>query len=372
MFSFLIKNALLYDPVKVGIRDILVSEGRIAAIAPDLDISWPGLETFDAGGASLVPGFIDEHVHVTGGGGEGGQQTRAPELRVEEAVSCGDTTVVGVLGADTVSRSVVSLLAKVRALQNEGISAWMWTSNYAYPPTSLTGSVKLDLYSIPECLGVKIAMAECRASFISLEEMMRLAAEAWEGGRLAGKRGILHVHVGTLGGAFGMFEQAVKRGLPIEHFLPTHCARDFDAAVAFAKAGGRVDFTTDRPTEAAQAVLRALDRGVKGDRISLSTDGHGALPVYDERGALKALDTLDIGNNLRAFKLLARELGLEQALPFITSNVSDTLMIPKGRVRVGWDADFCILDDSYEPVSVVARGRFVKKDGVVTVKGLYS
>lgn len=372
MASYLIKNADLYAPEHIGLRDILVAEGRIAAVALDLDFDFPGLEKVDAGGATVTPGFIDQHVHVTGGGGEGGQQTCAPGLRIEEAAECGDTTVVGVLGADTVARSVTGLLAKVRALQNEGISAWMWTSNYAYPPVSLTESPRLDLYAIPECLGIKVAMAEARGSFMTEDEMVRLVSEAWAGGRLAGKRGILHVHVGTLGGAFGMFLEAVKKGIPIEHFLPTHCARDLDAAIAFGLAGGRIDFTTDVPERAVDCVLEALRKGVPLERMSFTTDGYGALPVYDETGALKALETLDIRNNLRALKLLADSLGLERALPLATSNVASTLMIPKGRVRVGWDADLCFLDKSLAPVSVMAKGRFLKRDGEVIVHGLYS
>lgn len=372
MTSYLIKNADVYAPEHLGINDVLVAEGRVAAVAPGLDVSFPGLETVDAEGEALVPGFIDQHVHVTGGGGEGGQQTCAPGLRIEEAADCGDTTVVGVLGADTVARSVVGLLAKIRALRNEGISTWMWTSNYAYPPVSLTESVRLDLYSIPECLGVKVAMADARSSFMTEEEMIRLVSEAWAGGRLAGKRGILHVHVGTLGGAFGMFMNAVRKGIPIDHFLPTHCARDFDAAVAFAKEGGRIDFTTDIPENAVSCVLKALEEGVPEKKISLTTDGHGALPVYDEAGRLAGLETLDIRNNLRAFKSLAGTLGLEKALPFVTSNVSDTLLIPKGRIRTGWDADFCFLGDGFEPVSVMANGRFIKRGGKVLAKGLYS
>ena len=157
---------------------------------------------------------------------------------------------------------MVSLLAKIRGLRREGLSTWMWTSNYAYPPTTLTGSVKLDLYTIPECLGVKVAMADTRASFMTMEEMMRLVSEIRLGGRLAGKRGFLHIHLGTLGGAFGMFMDAVKRGIPIEHFRPTHCARDLDAAIEFGRAGGMLDFTTDEPEKAADAVLKAISEGV--------------------------------------------------------------------------------------------------------------
>ena len=348
MASFLFQRAELYAPDYRGVKDILVVEGRIAAIGDSLDPGIPGLQKIDMSGAKALPGFIDQHVHVTGGGGEGGEHTRAPELSVEEAAECGDTTVVGVLGADVISRPVVSLLAKIRGLRREGLSTWMWTSNYAYPPTTLTGSVKLDLYTIPECLGVKVAMADTRASFMTMEELMRLVSEIRLGGRLAGKRGFRHIHLGTLGGAFGMFMDAVKRGIPM------------------------LDFTTDEPEKAADAVLKAISGGVPEDRITLSTDGHGALPVYAEDGTLQGLQTLDIRNNFRAWKILAHEIGIRRALPFLTSNVADSLLIPKGRLETGRDADLCFLRSNGELTDVMSRGVFLKREGKVTVRGTYS
>ena len=129
MASFLFQRAELYAPDYRGVKDILVVEGRIAAIGDSLDPGIPGLQKIDMSGAKALPGFIDQHVHVTGGGGEGGEHTRAPELSVEEAAECGDTTVVGVLGADVISRPVVSLLAKIRGLRREGLSTWMWTGS---------------------------------------------------------------------------------------------------------------------------------------------------------------------------------------------------------------------------------------------------
>ena len=96
---------------------------------------------------------------------------------LSELIKVGTTCVVGVLGTDFVSRSVENLLAKIRGLKEEGVSAWMYTSNYRYPPTTLTGAVSRDMYFVPEILGCKIALGDHRSSFPDLQSVLSLLAE---------------------------------------------------------------------------------------------------------------------------------------------------------------------------------------------------
>ena len=148
----LIKNAEVFAPEKLGRRDIFIAGGRIVAMEESLEgLSVPGLETIDACGAIVTPGLIDQHIHVTGGGGEGGWKSRCPELVFSELVKAGVTTFLGVSGTDSMSRSIENLLAKVRGLKQEGASGWMWTSNYSYPVTTITDSVKTELFKNPVC-----------------------------------------------------------------------------------------------------------------------------------------------------------------------------------------------------------------------------
>lgn len=59
-------------------RDILIAGGKIIAVEPHLEnVNIPGMETVDAAGRRVTPGLIDQHIHVTGGGGEGGWQAAA-------------------------------------------------------------------------------------------------------------------------------------------------------------------------------------------------------------------------------------------------------------------------------------------------------
>ena len=189
--AVLIRNADLYAPEHVGMRDILIAGGKIIAVEPHLEnVNIPGMETVDAAGRRVTPGLIDQHIHVTGGGGEGGWASRCPELNFSSLVKGGVTSFMGVSGTDSMSRSIENLLAKVRGLTVEGASGWMWTSNYAYPPATITGSVKGDLFAIPECLGVKIAMGDHRSSFPTDQEVLRLLSEIRVAGMLTGKTAV--------------------------------------------------------------------------------------------------------------------------------------------------------------------------------------
>lgn len=62
--KLILKNGRVIDPAN-GIdmtADVLVVDGRIAAVGPDLDAS--GADEFDATGLIVAPGFIDMHVHL--------------------------------------------------------------------------------------------------------------------------------------------------------------------------------------------------------------------------------------------------------------------------------------------------------------------
>ena len=222
---YLIKGANVFTPKFLGKKDVLILEEKIAAIEDDLSqVSLPNLEVIEAKGLNLTPGFMDQHVHITGGGGEGGPETRCPELQISELILCGTTSVVGVLGTDGLSRTPSSVLAKSRALKREGISAWMHTSSYLLPPQTLTGSVKGDLYCVPEVLGVKIALGDHRSSFPTAEKLLKVLTDIRVSAMLAGKIGFLHIHLGDVPGAFNLLEEIVDRGFPIKHIRPMHVA----------------------------------------------------------------------------------------------------------------------------------------------------
>ncbi|CAF1596304.1 unnamed protein product, partial [Rotaria sordida] len=68
----------------------------------------------------IIPGLIDVHVHAIGGGGEQGPYSRTPESRLSHLINGGLTTIVGILGTDGMTRSLSSLLQKMKSLEHDG------------------------------------------------------------------------------------------------------------------------------------------------------------------------------------------------------------------------------------------------------------
>lgn len=378
--ALLIKNAHVYAPADLGKKDVLMVGENVVAIGEDLPAWLPDTEVIDAKGQIMTPGFFDQHIHVTGGGGEGGPVSRTPEIMLSELVACGTTSLVGVSGTDFVTRSIENLLAKVRALKTEGVSAWMYTSNYKYPPTTMSGSVSQDMFLVPECLGVKIALGDHRSSFPTLDEVLALLAEIRVGGMIAGKTGFLHIHTGNIPGSFDMYKEIVARGFPIKHIRPTHCGRIrhvFDAAVEFAKAGGYIDITTGASCcfeHPAQAVVAAIEAGVDPTHITLSTDGHGSVPRFNEKGEMVGLGVGGVAGNLTEVKRLITEHGMpiEKAITFISSNVGQALgLAGQGVIEVGGCANACLFNDSLELTTVVSRNRVMMRNGEIVLKGTF-
>ena len=378
MHPILIKNADVYAPEHLGTRDIFLAGGKIVAMAEKLDVTLPDLEVIDAAGYIVAPGLVDQHIHITGGGGEGGWHSRCPELVFSELVKAGVTTFLGVSGTDSMTRSVENLLAKVRGLKNEGASGWMWTSNYAYPVTTITKDVRTDMLAIPEVLGVKIALGDHRSSFPNQHEIMQILADIRVSGMLTGKTGFLHVHLGDFPYSFDIFDECVAQGMPIKHIRPTHVARHpevFRRACEFAKKGGFIDITTGGGNymgSAADAVRAALAADVPFDRITLSSDGHGSMPRFNEAGEMVGLGIGSIMCDIETLRELKDDLGVEKALTPMTKTVAGALGLEtKGGIAVGKDADILFLTKDLDIDWVFMMGKVAMRKGEVVMKGAF-
>ncbi|MBK6464742.1 MAG: beta-aspartyl-peptidase [Myxococcales bacterium] len=379
----LLRNATLYDPEARGVVDLLVGAGSVLAVGASLDALPAALcATVDLAGARVVPGLLDPHVHLTGGGGESGPSSRVPRVEKSALVRAGVTTCVGVLGTDGTTRTVAELVATTLALREEGLSAYCWTGSYEVPVVTLTGSLRRDVVFVDPVLGAgEIAISDHRSSQPTLEELARLAADCHVAGLMSGKAGVLHLHLGD--GARGLApvrELLDTTELPPRVFYPTHVNRKrrlFDEAVALARRGCTVDVTAfpvedgEDAYSAADAVARYFASGAPRDKLTVSSDGGGCLPTYDAQGTLLAMDvgrSAALGETLA--ELLASGLPLDEALPPFTSNISTLLRLSrKGHLRPGADADLLVLDDTHRIRDVMARGTFVLRDGTLTTHG---
>ena len=172
----LLKNLVLFRDGAWKASDVLIADKKIALVGDSLRISVPGLERMDCGGAKAIPGYIDQHVHITGGGGEGSFLTQVPPMKLSDPVRAGVTTLVGLLGTDGTTRSVRNLVARTKALKEYGLTAFCLTGNYNYPSPTLTGSVMDDIVFIEEIIGVKIAICDHRSANMSVESRHRTSS----------------------------------------------------------------------------------------------------------------------------------------------------------------------------------------------------
>lgn len=423
----LIKNADVYAPEHLGKKDLLIEGSKIALVADKIELgaSDPELvDILDFTGKKLVPGFVDAHVHITGGGGEGGVSNRVPAPRLSDFIRYGVTTVLGLLGTDGISRSLENLYATARSLTEEGISCYMQTGSYRYPSLNITGSVDRDIFLLDRCIGVKVAISDHRSTDVTAEELIRLGTDARMGGVLSGKAGLVTVHVGGgKGGLKPVLEAVKKSDLPPKTFHPTHISNRseefFKDAAELTRLGVTIDFsaatTYEKNAVRAGELISLLNDGIDEDKITISSDAFGSLPRFDKNGntigityatadlmpqMFRALALGSAGGKYREAENAAGASGagaysadasaatenssakgarygetlqLEKALIFVTKNPARVMGLEgvKGELRAGLDADILALDDELKVTDVFAMGRPAMIDGELIMKGKF-
>ncbi len=382
----LIKNADIFAPEAIGAGYLLVGGGKILRIGhgkPEIDASCLD-QTVDMQGAPLGPGLIDCHVHVTGGGGEDGFSTQAPPVPLSRFTRYGVTSVVGLLGTDDETRSTAGLLARTRALREEGLSAWCWTGGYHVPPTTLTGSVRSDIVNIDCVIGLgELAISDHRSSQPTFEELARLASEVHVAGLLSKKAGVLHVHLGDGSRGLSLLRRLLdETELPPRVFHPTHVNRRkelFEEACQLSRQGSVIDVTAF-PVEEGENAWSAPDawekfheKGCPAGNLTISSDGGGCLPQFDDSGEMIKMEfatSAGMPGTLR--ELIRRGHRLDAILPAMTSNVAHLLRLPgKGRIVEGFDADLVCFDEKHRVRHVMADGRWMVQDGSPLVQGMF-
>ncbi len=382
----LITNANVFAPDPVGIRHVLVCAGKIAYIGeqpPRLDDALE-VKVTDLDGARLVPGFIDAHTHLTGGGGEAGASTRVPPLALSQITRAGVTSVVGLLGTDDLTRSPQNLLSQVMGLREEGLSAWCYTGGYHLPAMTLTGSVRADIVNLEPVIGVgEVAISDHRSSQPTLDEILRLASEAHVAGLMTGKAGIVHFHLGDGERGLSMIRDCLEISeIPARVFNPTHVNRNkplFEQACKLSALGCNVDLTAfpadsgDQGWSAPEAVARFIDQGHDQSKLTISTDGGGCLPSFDEQGELLKMGFASCSAMADCLKtMLDSGLAEQTVLPLMTRNVARLLKFGhKGNIATGLDADLVALDQTNRIDSVMARGVWQVKKAEQLVSGLF-
>ena len=335
--NIIIKDVEVYSPQYLGKKDILVVGDKILKIENNIDEKFNqkflNFKIIDGSNKYTVPGFIDSHQHFLGGGGEGGFKTRTPEINLTDITKGGVTTAIGCLGTDSVTRNLRSLLAKTRALGEEGITTYMYTGSYRIPLNTITSGVREDIVLIDKIIGAgEVALEDHRSSQPTYEEFKKVVAEASIGGMLAGKAGVVNIHMGDGKNGLGYLYKIIEEDiLSPKNILPTHINRSenlLEQGRDYAKIGGLIDLTTsssspnETKNECAESFKYLIEESVPVGNITFSSDAQGSLPKFDENSKMIGMRIGQVTSLYQAVKssVIDFNINLETALKVITEN----------------------------------------------------
>ncbi|HBJ80383.1 MULTISPECIES: beta-aspartyl-peptidase [Pseudothermotoga] len=379
----LVKNVEVFSPNFLGKKDILIAGSKIVAIEDFINVDSLPVEKIDGSGLIAVPGFIDSHVHIAGGGGEGGFKTRTPGIVFSDLVKAGITTVVGCLGTDGVTRNLKDLYAKAKSLEEEGINTYIYSGSYRVPLITFTGNLIEDFILIDKVIGAgEIAVSDHRSSQPSVDELKRIVADARVGGILSNKAGIVNIHVGDGKSMLDILYEIVETTeIPVTQFLPTHINRNkklFEEGLNYAKIGGFVDFTTsvgdllEEDLQAWKAVKIYIENGFE-NQVTMSSDGQGSLPKFDEKGQFIGLGIGKVSSVMEQFKSAVKNgVPFEKILKAITQNPAKILKLSsKGIIAPEKDADILLFNSDLNLDSVLCMGKLLMSKEQILVKGTF-
>jgi len=392
MSFILMKRGEIYSPEYDGNKDILIANDKIFLVERNITESVvnsldKNIKIIDASKCIVIPGFIDQHVHINGAGGEGGPQYRTPPIQLSELIKAGITSVIGLLGTDGFARSLKALLMKAKGLENEGVSTWIYTGAYQYPTPTITGDILSDIMLIDKVIGVKIALSDHRSSHPTVDEFKKVTSEARVGGMLAEKIGIVHIHMGSEKiGLNPLFEIVKNTEIPIEQFAPTHLNRNedlFKNAIEFGKMGGYVDLTTAVPAEgkpggtikSSKAVKRLTENGVSIERITMSTDGNGSMPKFNEKKEITGMAVASVSSLYKEFIDIIKieKMSVQDAVRISSTNIAKHLKLEKkGEIKEDKDADLIVLDKNTLRIKhVITKGKIMMENEKIMKFGTF-
>ncbi len=373
----LLKNATCYAPEFLGNKDVLLALNKIYKIADNIaEDNLLDVEIIDCTDKIICPGFLDQHLHIVGGGGEEGFESRIPEIKLSDILIAGITTVVGVLGFDSITRNIEGLLAKARSLESEGLNTYVYTGSYEVPTATITGKAVKDITLIDKIIGIgEIAISDHRSSHPTLDMLREIAYEARVGGLLSKKAGIVHIHVGDgKNGLKPLAELIENSDYPIDMFIPTHLNRNkklFHQAIEFANNGGNIDLTAGQSSETGYSVPDAMEllfkEGVSIDRVTVSSDGNGSIPPNGIGKVLQLFEDIRLC-------ILDRNLDITSVLRTVTENVAKRIKLfpRKGILAEGSDGDIVVINkQDFRINSLLIGGEKFVDNGLIVRKGLY-
>ncbi|MCX5786001.1 MAG: dihydroorotase [Elusimicrobia bacterium] len=383
MPSLLIKNGLLIDPASKTEHkgDLLIKNGRIAAIGKRIAPPRTGIEIYDAAGLWVFPGFIDMHVHAR----EPGDEDAETLLTAARAAAAGGITSVLLMpntkppmdspallrkfiikarrqcpvnmffsAAATAGRSGKKL-SRLKKLKTAGAVAFTDDGSTLAGPALLMSALetakklKIPLLDHPEdfnLTGIGVvdesASARLKLPAIAREaEIFAVLRDIFA----AGSAGPIHLQHLSCAGSVAAARAAKKLGLPV---TAETCPHYFSLTSGDIKRPD-ADFKMKPPLRRGADRL-AVIRGLADGTIDVIASDHAPHPAAEKaRGFLKApfgIIGLETMVPLALTELVGKgrvtRLRLAELLSFNPARILG--LKTKGALKKGFDADLTIID----------------------------
>ena len=353
----LIRNVRLYGDVV----DIAIENGRISDIVPHGSEKYAECDGTDFGGNKIYPGLIDIHTH--GAIGIDTMDARLDELS-EFYLSHGTTTwypTTMTMSTEDILRATGAKYegrgANIPGFHLEGpyinvSRKGAQNAKYILEPSiehfKSLGNIKLVTIA-PEVEGAVDFIRECDAVVCI---------------------GHTDCNYDT---AMAAFEAGAKCLTHTFNAMPSIHHRNPGPIPAGADAGAYAQLIADgfhvHPT-----VIRMLVKLYGTDRVVLISDSlaataladgnyiSGGLAVTVKGGSATLSDGTIAGSTVTLFECVRRAISFgiseSDAVKMASETPAALMGLNKGRIEVGYDADFIIVDDEFNLVRAIARGEF--------------
>ena len=364
---------------------VVVQGGKIAAVGRRGKVDLPrGAREITAGGKTVVPGFVDVHIHGAGGHDVMEGTREALELVTAMVAAHGTTSLVAttVTASEKETRDSVAGIAHfilntsqypARELSAE-ILGIHFEGPFISPARRGVHPAKWIVAPSTDLLAQLLAESRGTAQILTLAPELPGALEVISKARQAG----LVVSLGHTDATYEQAQAAIESGA-------SHAAHVFNAMRPFSHRGtGVIGAVLTSPKVSAEliadgvhvdkAAMRMLVELKTPERVILVSDGISATGMPDgnyQLGMFKvkvsggvarnaegklAGSTLTLDRALR--NMVALGVPLASALRMVTANPARQIGLGarKGVLAPGADADLVFLDDKLEISGVMTRG----------------
>ncbi|WP_416191608.1 allantoinase AllB [Neisseria sp. CCUG12390] len=259
MYDLIIKNGLLVLPEQTLHGSIAVKNGKIAAIAPEIDAE--AARTVDAGGQYVLPGMVDVHMHIS----EPGRTEWEGYFTGTQAMAAGGTTSYVEMPLNTIPATIDAETMEIKRRAAEGQNHVDYAFFGGLVPHNLD---KLKELSEAGAAAFKAFVATCGSDkpgdFKNVTDF-----ELYEGMKVLAETGdllVVHCENATLTDGLGRKAKAEGKTLVSDYVATRPVFTEVEAVrrvlYLAEQTGCRIHIAHCSCAEAVEAVLDAQARGV--------------------------------------------------------------------------------------------------------------